>query len=143
MDKNSIELKQNMNVCIEMFNNLLLDVTKTISDSIENDFMLKLYEKTIIHTTKSSPNEPISKFLIHICNNDNYRKNIVAGNDSFFINSVDIDIKDKKDIDTLFKFRKYWTYMNDDTKKYIKESMKTMIKIADQYIKYFSKYKKS
>jgi len=120
-------------VIINMINHL----TEYYCDA--NMSQLKFILEQII---TAEPNEPISCFLLKIYKIDEYRINILAQNDKFFIdeidNSSDATISeyecDQDTMNKLFEFKNLWQEIDDDTKTFIKKSMMTLVRICDYYI---------
>lgn len=123
-------------ICVKMCNSILLDIAQTVSTEFPNDKMLGTYASVINNMIKLKPLEPISNFLIHVYKNDDYRKNILAGNDNFFLanNHSKILNGDDNKISMMFQFKSCWKDMDSDLKEYIKKTMITLVRVAEQYI---------
>jgi hypothetical protein len=90
---------------------------------------------------KKEPEEPIAYYITCIYNNDDYRKQINNKDDNFYTNQITIDsnvIKnmniDEKKIKKVFEFKEIWKNIDNDTKKYIKKTMKIMNVLTSKYI---------
>jgi hypothetical protein len=119
-----------------MCNSILLDIAQIVTKEFPNDKMLGTYASVINNMIKLKPLEPISNFLIHVYKNDDYRKNILAGNDNFFLahnHSKILNGSDDK-ISMMFQFKSCWKDMNSELKDYIKKTMITLVRVAEQYI---------
>ena len=74
-------------------------------------------------------------FITNIYSNDTYRKNINEGNESFFLgNTYDEIGNDKNSVNTIFQFKSCWGKLSSSNKNYIKDAMKTLVRISTQYI---------
>lgn len=124
------------------FNLIIINMIKHLTDyySDPNMIQLKIILENIII---ESADEPISCFLLKVYKHDNYRINILAQNDKFFIdeinnNSDDDTISeyahDQDTMDKLFEFKNLWQQIDNDTKIFIKKSMMTLVRICDHYI---------
>jgi hypothetical protein len=103
---------------------------------------IKTLKTIIIEFIKSKPQEPILQFLQHIYRNDLYRESLRGGNDNFFIGTIDSQSYDSDNseiendmIKKLFEFKEIWNRMDENTKQYIKKSMKCLVVISENYVK--------
>ena len=137
---NNCEIRQNLDLCVNLFNTVICDMTALITKDFPDDIMLTTYEDIMKTIIKNSPTEPISMFLIYMHKNDKhdkYRKNILLRNDKFFT-EINHNENDAQTINIIFRFKRYWKMMSMDLQEYIKSSMCTILKISDKYIKYKS-----
>jgi hypothetical protein len=123
------ELSKYINMC----NTILTNLGNVISNEFPDDLIISTYVKTINNLIIKEPADPISTFILDIYNVDEYRTNIIKGNDEFFINT-DYAVDKSKSYGEVFAFKSCWKKMNDDMKNYIKKSMQTLVKVARQYI---------
>ena len=79
---------------------------------------------------------PITWFITSIYKNDEYRKNILDQNDSFFIDQdySSTLIGDTNKLQQIFEFKRIWKQVDDVTKAYIKKSMMVLVMISQKYI---------
>ena len=116
--------------------NMIRHITEYYGDS--NISQLKLVLEDIIINT---PDEPIACFIMNVYKNDNYRHNILEQNDKFFLDQLDeldeFDESNKKEKETIvkmFEFKDLWYQIDDDTKNFIKKSMKALVIVSQKYI---------
>lgn len=115
------------------FNLILLGMIKYIIE-YHDDAKIKLLSIIVEKIISNKPEEPISCFLLHIYRNDEYRINILNENDNFFMNQDISEIKNSSMIKQAFEFKDLWTKIDDDTKTYIKRSMKALVLISQKYV---------
>ena len=74
--------------------------------------------------------------MLNIYRNDTYRENILAQNDTFFLNEDfgNLTCGDKDKVSKLFEFKQLWTKIDETTKNFIKKSMCALIKLTQKYI---------
>jgi hypothetical protein len=114
------------------FNIILLGMIKYITN-YQNDAKITVLSTLIEQIISNKPDEPISCFLLYIYRNDDYRINILNENDAFFMNH-DISEIGNSMIKQVFEFKELWKKINDETKQYIKRSMKALVLISQKYI---------
>jgi hypothetical protein len=123
------------NDLVVKFNYVIMSMITHIIDyySDSNTEKMKFVLEQII---KKMPEEPISYFLIHVYENDVYRRNILEQNDSFFIGeNFEKYTKNNKDkVSKLFEFKDLWKKIDNGTKQLIKKSMVALVKISQKYI---------
>lgn len=140
--QNIIEHKQEIrDELARKFNMVILNMINHLTEYYcdVNALQLKFILENIII---GSPEEPISCFLLKVYKNDDYRINILAQNDKFFMdeldNSSDDTIseyeQDQDTMDKLFEFKSLWQQIDNATKDFIKKSMMTLVRICDHYI---------
>jgi hypothetical protein len=125
------ELQNESSKYINMCNTILTNIGNLISTEFPDDLIISTYVKTINDLIVKEPADPISTFILGVYNVDEYRTNIIKGNDEFFINT-DYSVDKKKG--EIFAFKSCWKKMNDDMKNYVKKAMQTLVKISRQYI---------
>lgn len=132
------QLDGKVQLCTKMYNTVLKDLCDTISTSLPNNQVLGTYAGFIDNLICNKPNEPISMFLMYIYKNDLYRQKLLDKDDTFFINdNYEDDIgSDSQTINTMFQFKQYWKDMDYELQDYIKDTMITMVNIAEQYIEF-------
>lgn len=140
------EKKEIQNNLVNMFNLVVIGMIRHITEYYcdTNMSQIQLALESIIIDT---PDEPIAYFLLNVYKNDDYRHNILAQNDKFFIDEIenkasDANILSKDHIDNnnqdtivkMFEFKDLWSQIDDDTKCFIKRSMMALVKICQKYI---------
>ena len=87
-----------------------------------------------------SPDGPICCFLKYVYMNDEYRRNLMEMNESFFLDdkrTMDPELaKDQAIIEKMFSFKQVWTSFADDTKRFIMRSLQGLVKLSTRYISY-------
>jgi hypothetical protein len=131
--------EDNIKICIEMFNSVVLDIKNAIKSDMPDDAELKLYYIAIEATIKYNEMTPILLFIQYIYANDTIRRKIIEKDEKFFENSshdkLGLSEKNKKDIEMFFQFQKCWKDLSDESKEYIKDAMYTLVNTAKTYIK--------
>ena len=117
------------------FNSISLSMIELIS-TYYDDALITLMKKIAETIIPIRPAEPISYFLIHIYQNDEYRKQIEDENDKFFLreNFNSITNGNTSLINKLFEFKQIWGKINENHKLFIKKSVKTLVSISTLYI---------
>lgn len=129
--KLSLDIINNFNYVLL---NMIIFLSKYYNDT--NSFLVKTMYESIL---QNDPNMPISLFLINIYKNDSYRKNLLKGNDDFFLeeyeklSTLSYDINNELII-RLFNFKNVWLNSDKDSKEYIKKSMKILILLCQKYL---------
>jgi len=138
LSNNKTRFTNKIQMCIDMFNTLIKDLSDTISKDFPNDHTLGTYKGVMENIITSKPLEPISLFLMHIYKNKEYRDNIMEKNDKFFINNDHSKITDgdQQKVSMMFQFKHCWKYMSDPLKDYVKSSLITLINITEQYVNF-------
>lgn len=137
INKYKHHLTNNLDKYATMFNTIMSNMANTISKNFPDDGTLDIYANVINKIIASTPFEPISLFLLYVYRNDEYRHNILEGNDNFFLTNTHTHITndDQEKINMMFQFKKCWIYMDEQMKKYTRSCMITMVNISEQYIK--------
>jgi hypothetical protein len=113
---------------INMFNTLVKEITDIIYTKFPNKSN-KMYKNVISDIMSKKPTEFIIMFINNIYVNDEYREYLIEGNDLFFMTS-----KFDDNLKLISKLREYWNRLDIEYKDFIKDSMKTLIQIVEQYI---------
>lgn len=135
---NTFKEKQtkNSNSCVMICNTVLKDMSNLVSKNFPDDYTINAYASVMEGIISAKPLEPISVFIKYVYKNNDFRKNILAGNDEFFLaddfNSV--VTKEEEDYKSIFIFKSKWKTMADNLKDYIKKSMITLVNTAEKYI---------
>ena len=127
------EINKNIGSLISMFNSLINELIDLILREFPQMSDIKKYSKSIKKSIENRPLEPLSMFLMNIYKNDEYRINILAENDDFFVKS-DFKDFDSEKLKLLFQWKSNWNDLSDPNKKYIKGVMSTLVNICDMYI---------
>lgn len=148
--KNSEELlqelyimKNNSDNAIEEFKNILLDFTDNLVN-ISDNILLKKYKEDIIKTINLYPKRIIDTFIIHgyMQDNGSYRKEIIEGNENFFLNKSynEFTNGDSNVISYIFQFKNFWSKLDNDNKFIIKTFLLTLCYYSDKRFVIFNRY---
>lgn len=130
-------LKNKKKDIIESFNqialNMILHLAKEFKDSSfgKNITMIKNF-------FRFKPNEIIILYLENIYANDDYRKQIKAGNEQFFMQQTYNEVKNTGNESHIFEFKDIWYKMNNGTKSIVKDSMGMLVDHCELYINVLS-----
>ena len=130
------ELTAEINNCVNMFNSICKGICSHLLSKFPKNKNIIIYHNVVCDIIVKKPKEVISVFLVNAYSNDAYRESILASNEKFFeqSNLEDITGSDKDNVDVLSQIKACWSQLNKDSKHFIKESMKTLIKICDLYV---------
>jgi len=126
-------LKNKKKDIIESFNqialNMVLHLAKEFKDSSfgKNVTMIKNF-------FRFKPNEIIILYLENIYANDDYRKQIKAGNEQFFMQQTYDEVKNTNNESHIFEFKDIWCKMNNGTKSIVKDSMGMLVDHCELYL---------
>ena len=135
------KLKTRKNDIIESFNEIALNMVTHLG----NEFKESIFGKNttmIRNFFKFKPNEIIIMFLENIYSNDEFRKEIKAGNENFFINQTYDNVKNSGYESKIFEFKDIWSKMTNSTKMIVKESMTMLVDHCELYINILSQINK-
>lgn len=124
-------VNENLNKLINMFNELVLDIAKMIyklHPTKMNKIYLTMLENKINGDDKSTP---LTSFLNSVYSNSVYKEHLISGNDSFFLN---MEIDDEPKI--IVKLKEYWSELPQPHKKYVIETVRTLVNIVDKYVEF-------
>lgn len=141
-NNNSInELKTRKSDIVESFNEIALNMVKHLGTEFKDSIFGK--NNTMIKNFfKFKPNEIIILFLDNIYDNDDFRKQIKAGNDRFFMDQTYENAKNAGYESRIFEFKDIWNKMTNSTKMIVKESMCMLIDHCELYIDILSQINK-
>ena len=130
-------LKHNIDseTCIKMCNQLIHNIIVLILDEVKGDIVIETTQNVIDELIKERPSELISRFIKYIYSNQKYRKNILAGNDNFFLEENYSNVVENTSDENIFQFKSCWGKLMNDTKEVIKKSMIRVVKVTEQYVK--------
>jgi hypothetical protein len=132
LDNTKSKLNDNLLNYVNMCNTVLTNLGNLLTTEFPDDLIISTYVKTINGLIEKEPSDPLSTFILEVYSVDEYRRNITAGNDKFFMDTdYSANENGKKDI---LSFKSCWTKMSSDVKTYVKKSTQTLIKISKQYI---------
>lgn len=127
------ELKVRKNDIVESFNEIALNMVNHLGNEFKDSIFGK--NNTMIKNFfKFKPNEIIIMFLDNIYANDDFRKQIKAGNESFFMAQSYEKAKNAGYESRIFEFKDIWVKMTNSTKMIVKESMVMLINHCELYI---------
>lgn len=121
---------------IIMFNTICGDIGKHLIEVNKNNTNIKLYNTVLQGVIKFKKDEVISKFLKHIYTNDLYRISILEMDETIFTRGdlSDLTKHASSGVEIMELLRDCWSTLTDNSKKYIKEAMKTLIEICALYV---------
>ena len=125
-------INKNLEKCIEMFNSLVFEISNTVKSECPKNPVISVYSSYMNNVIKKEPIEPISKFIVSVYSNDEYRQYIIQENEKFFMTNN--DIVSSGDAEKLLHFRYCWKKLSSESKKYIKEALKMMVNISGEYL---------
>jgi hypothetical protein len=127
------KINKKIELCVNMFNTLIQDISSLLSREFPNDVILKTYYAIVGNIISKNPIEPISSFIINVYSNDIYRKCILNGDEKFFLNtSYTTDKNDR--LQMIFQLKSCWKKLNPDNRHYIKNAMSMLVELTKQYI---------
>jgi hypothetical protein len=133
-------LKTKKNETISSFNQIALNMIDHLRQHFKDSFFNKKYT-TISNFFRFKPKEIIIMFLDNIYSNDDYRKQIKAGNEDFFMSQTYDNLKSEYD-SNIFEFKDLWANMNKSTKLIVKESMQMLVDHCELYLEILSQINK-
>jgi hypothetical protein len=144
LKKYSLKLKESYENCINMFNSLSTNIGKHLLNDFPMNQNLYIYHNIVNNIIKKKPVEPISIFVVNVYSNDSYKESILNGDENFFRENRHENLTDNDEdrLKALFQFKSCWDQMNDYSKKFIKEAMKTLLNICEIYIEKKDDYNK-
>lgn len=121
---------------IEMFNSITNGIGNHLLSKFSKNQKIIIYNNVICNMIKEKPTEIISLFIVNVYNNELYRTSILESDDSFFIKNElsELTKSEQNKIDVLSFIRECWKELNNESKKFIKESMKTLVKLCELYL---------
>jgi hypothetical protein len=135
------ELKTRKRDIVESFNEIALNMVNHLGSEFKDSIFGK--NNTMIKNFfKFKPNEIIILFLDNIYDNDEFRKEIKASNDSFFMAQTYENAKNAGYESRIFEFKDIWSKMSNSTKMIVKESMGMLIDHCELYIDILSQINK-
>jgi len=136
---------------VEEFKVLLIEFTKYI-EKLANNKTLTDHLATIITMINNNPSQVVDMFIDKCYLNsetaqpDKFRKEIILGNEDFFMNSQYDDTNSVNGINVIkeiFEFKNFWKKLNYDTKNYIKNFLLTLCYYADRRFMLIKIYKQT
>lgn len=129
-------MSDKVNRCIKAFNFTIERIGKHLTDEFPNNLNLYSYDKIVSGIIEKNKSKPIDLFTEHILKNDKYHIAILTGDEEFFKSNrhENFTSADDEKIHAMFHFKDCWDKMTDDSKVYIKCSMKTLINISKKYV---------
>lgn len=136
-------MKKNSDTAVEEFRKILLDFTDILV-KITDSVLIKKYHDDIIKSINQYPKNIIDTFIIHgyMNNNGTYRKEIIEGNDSFFLGEEynKYTNGDSSIVDHIFQFKSFWSKLDQDNKFLIKTFLITLCHYSDYRFIIFKRY---
>ncbi len=135
------ELKLKKKDIIESFNkisyNMIVHLGKEFKDSVFNKNRVM-----IGNFFRFKPNEIIIKFLENIYSCDDFRRQIKAGNEKFFMEQSYETAIDAGYETRIFEFKDIWLRMNDNSKSIVMDSMGMLVDHCELYLDIVSQINK-
>lgn len=93
-------------------------------------------EEMIFGLIKEKPSEPIAYFTTYVYKDDEYREQLINGNESFFMNHnwENVPNMEAEIIKKIFDFKDLWLILDDSDKINIKGIMKGFVVLCEKYI---------
>lgn len=134
--KHLTTINSRLELCINMFNTVIKDICKSVSNALPNDPTITTYNEVITEIITEKPLEPISLFILYVYKDQEYREAILAGKESFFIDGDHNKMTqgDRTKVAQMFQFKNSWKNFDEDQKDYIKNATKMLVQIAEKYI---------
>ena len=135
------DLKSKKNDVVISFNQISLNMIDHLKEQFKESFFSKKYTM-ISNFFRFKPKEIIIMFLDTIYSNDEYRKQIKAGNENFFMSQSYDTVKDSGYESNIFEFKDLWVNMSKSTKMIVKESMQMLEDHCELYLDLLSQINK-
>lgn len=135
-----INLKTKKDETISSFNQIALNMIDHLRQHFKESVFNRKY-MIISNFFRFKPKEIIIMFLDNIYSNDDYRKQIKAGNEDFFMSQSYDNLKSNYDTN-IFEFKDLWVNMNKSTKMIVKESMQMLVEHCELYLEILSQINK-
>ena len=130
------KLTDELNNYIKMFNEICKRVGEHLLSKFPKNRDIHIYNEVVSDVMKKKPTEPISIFIKKIYANDSYRKSILESDEKFFRHNDHEDLTggDENSVGILSQLQSCWDKLNDESKFFVMEAMKTLIEVCDLYI---------
>lgn len=147
-----IELKKidywNKNT-LDEFKIILIDLANYL-ERISNNKLLTDYKYEILTIINTHTQKILDTFILNCYmdkkEHDKFRRNIILGNDDFFMNNKydksNVTIDNISIIDEIFSFKKFWDKLHNENKNLIKSYFLTICHYADKRFILFNIYNK-
>lgn len=126
-------------IYMNKFNAVLLSIFNHITQFYTHAEVENAKEQ-ITEVLIESPNGPICCFLKYVYLNDEYRRNLMDMNESFFMDSKrtsDPELaKDQAILEKIFSFKNIWSSFAKSTKQFIMRALRGQIMISTKYIEF-------
>jgi hypothetical protein len=91
-----------------------------------------MYRQTIHNYITDLSYEPIAQFIKYVYSNDEYRKKIIVGDETFFINQSYDDFSNQST--HIFMMKDIWGTMDENNKKFVKMTFKSLVERTKLYV---------
>jgi hypothetical protein len=111
------------------------EISYNMANHLAKEFKESIFGRNITlikNIFKFRPNEIIIMFMNNIYVHDNYRQQIKAKNENFFMTQTYDDIKTYES--HIFEFKDIWSKMSNNTKMIVKDSMLMLVEHCELYI---------
>lgn len=135
------ELKAQKNDIVKSFNEIALNMVNHLANEFK-DSMFNKNNTMLTNFIKFKPNEVIVMFLENIYANDDFRQQIKAKNENFFMAQSYDDAKNAGYESRIFEFKNIWGKMTNSTKMIVTDSMVMLIEHCELYVEILSRINK-
>ena len=97
------------------------------------DSTFGIYRQTIHNYITELSYEPIAQFIKYVYSNDEYRRKILVGDETFFINQS-YDGYSSNANTHIFMMKDIWGTMDDNNKKFVKMTFKSLVERTQLYV---------
>jgi hypothetical protein len=130
------ELNKDINDYVEMFNSVCNQIGAHLVAQVPKNRNIHIYNEAVGNIIKNKPSEPISVFVLKVYADTDYRESILNSNEHFFMQNDHTELAgdDKDSSNIITQVKSCWGELNKDSRFFIKEAFKTLIKICGKYI---------
>lgn len=129
------------NVIIDEFKKISIEFLDIVIDMSKNHLLVSFRQKIIDEILKN-PKKIIDTFVInaYLNNNATYRRELIIGNENFFLNA---DYGSNEDtLGYIFQFKTFWGKLNEKEKMLLKTYLITLCCYSDKRFILFNIYQK-
>lgn len=129
------------NVIIDEFKKISIELLDIVIDMSKNHLLVSFRQKIIDEILKN-PKKIIDTFVInaYLNNNATYRRELIIGNENFFLNA---DYGSNEDtLGYIFQFKTFWGKLNEKEKILLKTYLITLCCYSDKRFILFNIYQK-
>lgn len=129
------------NIIIEEFQKILIELLDIVIDMSKNHLLISFRQK-IIDSITENPKKIIDTFIIdaYLRNSATYRRELITGNENFFLNA-DYD-SNEDNLGYIFQFKTFWKKLKEKEKMLLKTYLVTLCCYSDKRFVLFNIYQK-